>query len=265
MATLPYDPAFDRPVHDRQSSLWPREHGTYVQLLAPLLAAMFVRSPTIAGVLLAITASAAFLGTEAVLVSSGGRGRRRQRVDGARAVHRARLCSAIAAGAGVAGLLLAPRAAIELVGLVALPAVLAIALATRRKLHSFIGEQIAALALIGASVPVLAASDVARNDALVWWLIWMVGFAASVGAVRSVIAQRPRQTEAVDRADSPLFVFLVASLLAITAHRIAVALPLLFVSGVIQMIAPSAKHLSTVRVVLAITAACSAALAITFW
>lgn len=261
---IPYDPAFDPPSPRRHAWLWPREHGTYVQLLAPLVAALIARSPTVAGVLFGVAACTAFLTSEAVLISRGARGVRRQALDGARAARRARSLGVIALGTGTVALVLAPRTAIELVGLVALPAALALILAAQRKIHSLGGELIAAIALVGASAPVLAAAGASRYEAVAWWLVWSAGFATTVIAVRSVVIRHRKRDlrEREARADAQIVAYILAGLLVVAIPATAIALPLMFASVLIALISPSAKRLFWVGIGLAIAAAGSAALAI---
>jgi hypothetical protein len=262
MTALPYDPALDPPAPRRRASLWPREHGTYVQLLAPLLAALLAITPTVASVLLVIASCAAFLATEAVLVARGGRGHRRQALDGAHANRRARWLGAVVIGAGCAGLVLAPQSAIELAGLVALPATIAIVLATRRSIHTLAGEVVAAIALAGASAPVVAASGMSRADALAWWLVWSAGFATTVIAVRGVIARHRKASRLEARTDAHLAAYVVAGVLAFAMPMTAIALPLMLSAIVISLLAPSAKRLRSVGVALAVAATASTVLAI---
>jgi hypothetical protein len=66
-------------------SLWPREHGAYAQLGAPLLCALLVRAPTLPAILLASGAVFAFLANEPLLVLLGHRGRRMLATESGRA------------------------------------------------------------------------------------------------------------------------------------------------------------------------------------
>ena len=56
-------------------SLWPREHGVYVQVSLPLLTALLI-SPTLAGAFISSAVVAAFLLHEPLLVLTGERGSR---------------------------------------------------------------------------------------------------------------------------------------------------------------------------------------------
>ena len=68
----------------RRRSLWPREHGAYAQLAAPLLTALVIVRPTVAAALLALAACIAFLANEPLLVVLGHRGKRMREQDGRR-------------------------------------------------------------------------------------------------------------------------------------------------------------------------------------
>ncbi|HET7503266.1 MAG TPA: YwiC-like family protein [Kofleriaceae bacterium] len=70
------------PAGSRVRSLWPREHGAYVQLLAPLATAMVATRPTIAGAAIAAGACLAFLASEPLRVLLGARGARLQETAG---------------------------------------------------------------------------------------------------------------------------------------------------------------------------------------
>jgi hypothetical protein len=54
-------------------SLWPREHGAYAQLGAPLATAIAMQAPTIGALALASAACLAFLANEPLLVVLGHR------------------------------------------------------------------------------------------------------------------------------------------------------------------------------------------------
>ena len=240
--------------------MWPREHGTYVQLLAPLLAAWLSRSPTLASVLLSIGVCVVFLGAEAALVAQGGRGKRRQRDDGERAARRARAFGLVAATAGAAGLLVAPRSALELAALVAVPATIAMVLAAKRSIHTLHGELIAAVTLAGAAAPVAAAAGMSRTDALLVWLGWSAGFATSVIAIRRVIALHRKRGSALLGLHLACFAAVGAAMLM--DARIAIALPLVVVAAVVSGLAPSAKRLMAVGIAFAITSTLSVAIAV---
>src|SRR5688572_32010037 len=107
----------------RQRSLWPREHGAYAQLAAPLLTALVVVRPTVAAGLLAAAACCAFLANEPLLVVLGHRGKRMREQAGTRAARRLALLASLAAAMGIAGLVLAPHS-LAIAALVAVPVVI---------------------------------------------------------------------------------------------------------------------------------------------
>lgn len=241
--------------------LLPREHGAYIQLFAPLATALVLRVPSVSAILIGVAATATFFGSEALLVLRGGRGARRRERDGKRAGKRARTCGAIAIASVGVGLVLAPRGAIELAGLVAIPASLALFLASRRRLHTQLGEVIAAIALAGAAAPVAAAAGVDRDEALVLWLAWSAGFATSVFAVHGVLA-RHRRPDAGGRLDAHVGAVIVLAALAWANPTAGVAVPLAVASAVVAGVRPSAKRLTTVGIALAISSVLSAAIAV---
>lgn len=240
--------------------LFPREHGAYVQLLAPLAAALLMRTPSASAILLAVAAVAMFLGSEAIIITRGGRGSRRLSQDGFEARKRVRTCGVVAIAAGVMGAILAPPAALAMAGLVVLPAALAVQLATTRRLHTRIGELVAAIALTGAAAPVAIASGVPKLDALVIWLAWSAGFATTVLAVHGVLA-RHRKTRRIGPELHAGMLLVVAAGVWMSSNAI-VALPLAIASLVVALIKPSAKRLTRVGVAATIAAATSVGFAV---
>ncbi len=241
-------------------SLLPREHGTYVQLLAPLLAALLMRTPSASALLMAVAAVAMFLGSEALIVASGGRGSRRLASDRFRARKRMRSCGVIVIATGVMGAILAPIAALEMAGVVVLPAALALRMATTRRIHTRIGEVVAVIALAGAAAPVAVASGVPQLDALVIWLAWSAGFATTILTVHGILA-RHRDPKRTDLEVHAVMLVVVAAGVWMSSTAI-VALPLAIASMIIALIKPSAKRLSRVGIAATIAAATSAGLAI---
>lgn len=241
-------------------SLLPREHGAYVQLVAPLVAALLMRTPSASALLLAIAAVAMFLGSEALIVARGGRGSRRLARDGFQARKRVRSCGVIVIATGVMGAFLAPPAALEMAGLVVLPAALALQMATTRRLHTQIGEVVAAIALAGAAAPVAVASGVPKLDALVIWLAWSAGFATTVLAVHGVLA-RHRHKKQPGVGVHAAMLLVVAAGVWMSSHAI-VALPLAIASLIVALVKPSAKQLTRVGIAATLAAASSAGFAI---
>ena len=186
------------PSMKRSRSLWPREHGAYVQLLVPLVTALACHLPTVVALLLALASGLAFLANEPLLVVLGHRGPRMQAHDGARARRRLAMLAALAIATGGAALALADRETLLMGALVAPAAVAVTILATRGLEHSLAGQLLAAIALAGLAAPVAVASGVLPATAIAIWIAWSAGFACTVIAVHRVIARHRKPASALD-------------------------------------------------------------------
>ena len=237
-------------------SLLPREHGAYVQLLAPLVAAFVTFGVTPAAGLVALGACVAFCANEPLLVVLGHRGKRALANDGARARRRLFVLVPAAALAGISGLALAPEA-LDLAVLVAAPALVVGALAWKKRMHTLAGELVAAVAVVGASAPVAVAAGASDRVALWLWAAWSLGYAFTVVAVHRVIARHKKRATYVDA-------LAIVAALAATGGALALgmylALPLAGCSLVLLVAAPSAKHLRAIGFVLVAASAASVAL-----
>ena len=226
-------------------SLWPREHGAYAQLAAPLAAGLLSRVPTAASGLFALAACAAFLVNEPLLVVLGHRGKRMHDEDGRRAVRRVALLVAVMVGAGCAGFVLGSADARLACSA---PAVLGIALALlawTRGQHSLFGELVAALALPAAAIPVAVASGEAIGFALWTSAAWSIGFCCSVVVIQRVIARRRKPPTRIDQ----VVTFGVACVgVAVLLLGFVVAAPLVLASLVVAMWAPPATRLRAIGV-----------------
>lgn len=242
----------------KRRSLWPREHGAYAQLLAPLLTALLVGSPTLPAALLAAAASFAFLANESLLVVLGHRGPRVLESTGPRARVVLGLLAAAALLAGGAGLALAPYT-LASAGIAAIPTALLVGLAVRRAQHSLTGELLAALALPAAVVPVAVAGGVSLHAALELWAAWSVGYMASVVAVHRVMA---RNKNSASGADVAVGVVIVAAIAACIVFARYIALPLLVASVALVIWAPPAKRLRAIGVGLVVASVASIIIAV---
>lgn len=240
-------------------SLWPREHGAYVQLLVPLIAALAASRPAIAGGACAVAACLAFLAHEPLLVVLGTRGARRRDGDGPRARRWLALLAGGALVAGVAGLVVAPPIALAGAGAVGGLAAILVALARKKAEHTLGGELVAAAALTGASAVVRLTGGASIESAAIWWLGWAIGFAATVIAVHRVIARHKRTATALDRV---LAVAGVAVSVALVATASFVAAPLVLAATVIVAAPPPATRLRAVGIAVSIVAALSGAIAV---
>lgn len=247
----------------RPRSLWPREHGAYIQLSVPLATAV-IASPSLAGAALAVAACLAFLASEPLRVAVGQRGRRLQQSEG----RRARLRATVLGGGSVAlaaiCLALAP-ASIRPVAAAALAGGLLVAvLAWRGKVHSLVGEMIAATALSGAAAPVLVAGGASSRAAIVMWAAWSLGYATTVIAVHHVLARNRRPAS---RADVPRWIafVVVAGTIAAVASFLALgwlAAPLAVGSLVVLLWTPRARHLRAIGIAFLVSSLLGAAYAV---
>ena len=245
-------------------SLWPREHGAYAQLLAPLATALALQPPTLAAGLLALAACCAFLANEPLLVVLGHRGRRMRELAGRRAAIHLAVIATAAAIAGAAGLALASRDALGVAAIVALPAAAVVALAWTRAEHSLAGELVAAVALPGAAAPVAVASGVAPTLALAVWLAWAIGYACTVVAVHRVIARHRRPATRIDRiaAIGIATIAVAAAALALSFAPALLAVPLALASAVLVVRPPRATYLRAIGVALVVASLATGALAV---
>ncbi|MFT3928579.1 MAG: YwiC-like family protein [Myxococcales bacterium] len=92
------------PVRAQRASLWPREHGAYVQLLGPLLIALFFVRPSATTLTWAVMVVCLFLLHEPVMLLLGRRGERAKAELGFLARHRAEWLGVVAAVTGFGGL-----------------------------------------------------------------------------------------------------------------------------------------------------------------
>lgn len=244
-------------------SPWPREHGAYVQLLAPLLAAL-ASAPSRAGLALAAGAMLAFVATESLLVATGGRGRRLRAEAGACARRRLALLGGAAGVCGVTGLVLAPPAAALVALVVAAPAALTVGLATRRAVHNLGGELAAAAALAGLCAPVLVAGGTPPALAIAVWLAWAAGFATTIVAVQDVLRRRPRQrlhpapSRAVPVAACAVIGVVIAAVAIHVDLRLLVGSALAAASIAVVLARPATTRLRAIGITLAVVSTLAA-------
>jgi hypothetical protein len=253
-------------------SLWPREHGAYAQLLAPLVTALVVVQPTWQAGLIAFAACCAFLANEPLLVVLGHRGKRMRENDGARAKRRLALLVTLAAVAGGVALAWSPPRVLEVAGWIALPALVTIILAWRRAEKSVIGEIVAAIALSGAAALVLVASGARASAAAALWAAWALGYACTVIAVHRVIARHRAPPSMADAVAAVLLAVTSAAAILLLVEptlaglsllqTVGAAAPLAVASLALVVWPPRATYLRTIGFVLVGASLCTAALAI---
>lgn len=243
-------------------SLWPREHGAYAQLAAPIITALLLRVPSMSAVMLAVAACAAFLANEPLLVMLGHRGPRVRAAEGARARQRLLALGVVAIVFAVLGLSRADLDTTRMAAIAAIPTSLLLALAWRRAQHSLLGELAAAIALPAASAPIAVASGLSSRTASLLWLAWSIGYAASVLAVHRVIARHRRAATWIDRAVALGLGGALAGVFfaGMEFPLLLSALPLVALSEGLVMWPPRANHLRAIGV--ALVAASAAAIGI---
>lgn len=245
-------------------SLWPREHGAYAQLAAPLATGLALRPPSVSAVLLAIASCTAFLAHEPFLVALGHRGKRLRDSDGRRARIRLAVLTAVAVCTGAVGLGLATNRVLVVAAAVALPLGAMLAFTWGRAVHSLAGEAIAAIALPGGGAIVAAASGASLLDAFAFWGAWAVGYAASVVAVHRVIARHRKPPTWLDPLLASALLCVIAACVGLASwHPFWVlALPFAVIAGYLVMRPPRATKLRAVGVALVISSVASMAIAL---
>jgi hypothetical protein len=251
-------------------SLWPRDHLSYGQLLAPLAAALASGTPGASAWAFAVAAICALLVPEPLLVAIGARGRPAQDSDGARATARLRLVTAAAVLAGGLGAALGPpEARLACAGPALAVGALAVIVRLRRE-KTLVGEVVAASALSGAALPVAVASGIAPIQAIAAWAGWCVGFAAATVAIHGILDHHRghfgRRGAAGDRAASHAGA-VIAALAALAAaavafsrrDELAAAAPLLLGAALLLALRPHPARLRRVAWGLDAAAAIAAA------
>jgi hypothetical protein len=167
--------------------MFPREHGAYGQMIAPIVASLFTGRPNMAALLVAAAVVSGFVAHEPLLVLLGRRGTRARREQGSRAWRWLVASAALALVAAVAAVVLMPGAA-RWTLLAPLPFVLilGIAMASGRE-KSTVAEVAVALAFSFAGVPVARAAGLATPPAFAIALVFAAMFVTSTLAVRAVI------------------------------------------------------------------------------
>jgi hypothetical protein len=172
----------------------PREHGAYAELLFPMAAVFLGGLPGTSTWLLAIGAIAAFLANEPLLVLVGQRGTRTKREEGGRAKRALLIFTMFALGAGIAGLVLAPRPAQISVLLSLLMGGTLIMLAVQGLERSMFGEALAAATLSSVAIPLGLSARLSLTAALALALIWTVNALLGTSVVRLTVSRTKAKT-----------------------------------------------------------------------
>lgn len=244
----------------KSRSLWPKEHGAYAQLLAPLALALVHGPLTPASVALAIASVLAFVAHEPLLVALGLRGRRAQEEEGARAKNVGLTLGALAVALGAFGLATGERAGLAgAIAPVVLTAILVVLIRAKRE-RTLVGELVAALALSSAAAPVALAAGAELPFVAASAFTFALGFTANTIAVRGVIARHKGRAVV-----SPSLLLLAVSAVLTAAGALfgwpgLAALPLVLASWILVAAPPPARQLRAVGFVLVGATLVSAAL-----
>jgi len=177
--------------------LLPREHGTYGELLFPLVTALLLGRPGLTASALCAVAVGGFLAHEGFVVLAGGRGDRARREDRVRAWQSLLCFGAIALAGGVTAALRLDAPLAWGTGIAILLSGAAVLISWLGREHSLPGELFAALALTSWCLPVALAGGLPVHPATGLWLIWFSVFAMATAAVQSVIARSTRRSPAI--------------------------------------------------------------------
>ncbi len=173
--------------------LLPREHGTYGEVLFPLVSALILGTPN-PGVwgLVAVTLGG-YLAHEGVIVLSGWRGPRAAREQRGLAWRSVAVFGGLALmGAAVAAPSLT-RDAWVAAAAVAAASLVALGNAVRGAEHSLGGEVLAAIVLPAWAVPAGLQGGMAWAEVLPIWGAWVAGYVGATGVVHVIIARTRQQ------------------------------------------------------------------------
>ena len=241
------DHALPVPMQKRVS-LWPKEHGAYVQLAFPILSAWLLGAPGVDAILLGLAAFAAFLAHEPMMLAAGRRGPRKQEATRGRATRRLLVLALVAAALGglaigfttplVRGALIVPAS---------LGAIALVLAATGRE-HSLAGELYATVSLTSIAFPVALAAGLGVERAITAVGVWAVGFSLATIAARGVLFQKKDGGRTLRLAVASSIVAALASLalamLRVVTPWIALApMPFALAATLLALFPPTPKHM----------------------
>src|SRR5512143_2341533 len=192
-------------------TLVPREHGAYGQLAMPLLTALALGRPSAASLALTASIALGFVAHEPLLVALGHRGKRAFEADAPRARRLLLALGAAAALSGALGVALAPATARRAL---AVPAALAMAVASlvaRKREKTIPGEMLVAATLSACALPVALAGGAPLRGAVAACVTWALAFAAATLAVQVVLVRARSKGR---RDPGPTYAAVAAALLA---------------------------------------------------
>ena len=170
----------------RLTPFMPKEHGAYVMLLVPAVAALGM-GLSAAGLFFALGALLLFFANEPISILAGLRGGRRQELHEKGAKVALGVLGLAAAAAIVPGVLLAPRAADALLLLPLLLGAAALAISLFGKARTSLGELGGGVALCAWAAPIIAAGGASPLRAVGIAAVIGFTFCAAVVAVRALI------------------------------------------------------------------------------
>jgi len=173
----------------------PREHGAYAELLFPIATVLLGGSPTTSTWLLSVAAVACFVSNEPLLVLLGERGTRTKRQESSRAKRALLVFVLIALGAGLAGLVLAPRGVRIAAGFTILLGGGLVLTAIQGLERTMFGEALAAAALSSVAIPLGLSAGLGITATIAVALIWLVASSLGTSIVRLTVARTKSRTE----------------------------------------------------------------------
>lgn len=229
----------------KPAAMEPKEHGAYAILGIPIVTSLLIAGASVSGVCIAVAAIAGFLAHEPLLIVWGRRGLRAKRSTPA-AMKRLVLLLLVTLAGGTTALLLGSPAVRWALLACAVLAVTGFALAIAGK-HRTLGGQLWGIAGLSVTcLPILLAGGLAVSTSLEIWAAWILGFAATTLAVRSVIAAQKRKSRSIHWAGISVLSLVVAALTLSPYSLAIVTLPMLAMSWFLLFAPPSAKHLKRV-------------------
>jgi hypothetical protein len=181
-------------THSDSRLLLPQEHGTYGEILFPLLTALAVGRPGPVAWALVAAAVGGYLAHEGAIVLLGFRGVRARRERRAAAVRSLLLFGGVGVLGGILGWILAEGDVRVATVLSVTLSLAALSLAWGGYERSAAGEILAGVALASWGIPVAVAAGAGWVAALVCWAVWVITFSAATLAVRAVIARAKRRS-----------------------------------------------------------------------
>ncbi|MCA9132070.1 MAG: YwiC-like family protein [Planctomycetales bacterium] len=237
--------SLDGEPRKRAASLHPKEHGAYAILAIPMVTAWFIAGPNSVGVWITLAAVAGFLAHEPLLVVWGHRGRRAQG-NSPQALGRLWLTLSLTVfGGGVAFAIGAVAIRWALVACLAMASTsFAVALAGWHR--RLLGQLWGVVGLSFPCVPIILSGGLSTATALMIWAVWLLGFAATTLAVRSVIAaqkRRPRKQHTIVLA---FLSILLGGSLFVSQYWLLASLPMIVLSWYLLIAPPPARQLKRV-------------------